>query len=137
MPKQINIWGMTYDIIVSPAAEDGNAGRSWLEKTVAGLGRPTLLVLRGTYVHGGSLALEVYSYDSSEGLEPFATLTVNIPGTEGLTDGTHAFLKDWSENEGWAPELARLIGGKPTDTVYPTGYVTACLWDFSGVDWEG
>ena len=104
----------------------------------------TLRVERGEY-RDGSLAVTVEEeyYDEVFGgdiCEPFGCLTVNLAPYSGtaalLQNGDHAFVKDWSENEGWADALASTIGAKPLGVFVPCGYVKARLWDFSGVDWD-
>ena len=90
-----------------------------------------MIVAERQYGNGG-LALEAISCaDIGDGyLEPedsFGILTVNL----GTASKLCQFVKNYSENEGWAEELARAIGGKDTGIREQTGFVTVPFYDFS------
>ena len=106
---------------------------------VTAFGRVRTLVAQTAEYGNGRLAItlgepidpnsEDYAF-YPEGIEPFGVLTVNLAAP---CPEKHAYIKTWSENEGWAEEAARALGGKPTRYAFPTGYVTAPLWDFSAL----
>lgn len=90
-----------------------------------------VIVLARTYRVDNSLALEVMNIEDGE-LEPFGVLTVNI-GNMVMQSDTNAFVKTYSENEGWAKDLAKKIGGVDTGLLASNGYVTFPLFDFSNL----
>lgn len=80
----------------------------------------------------GSLALEaVACEDIGDGyLEPadsFGMITVNLGAQSKLCQ----FVKNYSENEGWAEALAKAIGGKDTGIKEKSGHVEVPFYDFS------
>ena len=80
----------------------------------------------------GSLALEVISLENvGDGyLEPadsFGILTVNL----GVESKLAQFVKNYSENAGWAEPLAKAIGGIDTGIKEQTGFVEVPFYDFS------
>lgn len=93
-----------------------------------------VFVEKTEYRSNGALALCVNEWDEEyQILEPFGNLTVNLEGISEVMPLTHAFVKDYSENEGWALDLARQIGGRPTGDVADNGFVRVPLWDFSKI----
>ena len=107
---------------------------------VTAFGRVRTLVAQTAEYGNGRLAItlgepidpnsEDYAF-YPDGIEPFAVLTVNLVGAP--CPPKHAYVKNWSENEEWAEEAARALGGKPTGYACPTGFVSAPLWDFSAL----
>lgn len=73
-----------------------------------------VIVSQGTYRSNGTLALQVLELTTENGqpvLEPFGMLTSNIEADLPLHQGSgEAFVKTWSENEGWALQIADAIG---------------------------
>lgn len=71
------------------------------------------ILARETYAHNGTLAvqvLEISDWDGETVLEPWGMLTANLEEMPVHQSGTDAFVKTYSENEGWALELASQVG---------------------------
>ena len=86
------------------------------------------------YANPRTLAVQAMNLNEYGEAEPFAVLTVNMGGIpEGaLQDDSHAFLKNWSENSGWAEKLVKDNGlAVPTGDVAFSGYVAAPLYDWN------
>lgn len=82
-----------------------------------------------TYAHDSRVALQLMS-QADWGLEPYMTMSVNMPG-EPCPDN-EVWLKDYSENEGCVDHLIRwgVIEREPTAMVR-SGFVTVCRWRFT------
>ena len=88
-----------------------------------------VILAKGQYTKDGSLAIRAYSVDTMHGktfLEPFGTLTVNT-GLE--TVGNCQFVKTWSENEGWAGQIADRVG-EDTGIYAESDYAIVHLYRF-------
>ena len=83
------------------------------------------------YRDDNTLAICVYEMLPDEHFEPWGVLTVNM--SSSLANDTRAFVKSYSENEEWADDLARQIGGKKTNISKQAGFCTVSLWDFSNL----
>lgn len=71
------------------------------------------ILVQESYARGGTLAVRVLEVTDMGGetlLEPWGMLTVNLEALAHLQSGTDAFVKTYSENEGWAMELALQVG---------------------------
>ena len=89
-----------------------------------------VIVYPATYVHSGSLALQVLEVTHPEyGPVPFGTLTVYLRDEILPQDDSHAFVKNWSENDGWAMALAKKIG-KDSGLRGEAGYCLAPYFEF-------
>lgn len=75
----------------------------------------------------GIVELEV-CYLEGESLAPFGTLTSRV-GSGGLDKKGYGFVKNYSENQGWAEGLAKQIG-RPTGESTQAGYVRVPLYQF-------
>lgn len=73
--------------------------------------------------YNNTLAIEVYE----DNYEPFGTLTVNM--SNGLQASNRAFVKNYSENEQWAEELANQIGTR-LNIYANSGFVSVPLYEF-------
>lgn len=62
-----------------------------------------------------------------EYFEPFGTLTIAIPQAKLGPD--EIIVKNWSENEGWADQVARKLGYIKTTRYVRTGFVEAFIWE--------
>lgn len=81
-----------------------------------------------TYQNSGARALQAFS-ESDWGLEPFATLSVNMP--EAPQDTFCFWCKDWSENE-WVPAfLEEHKIATPTGRSQASGFVAAAEFRLS------
>ena len=89
-----------------------------------------VFVMKDQYRLGG-MALTVWEINADGEPEPFGTLTVYM---DQFIKDTCAFVKNYSENETWAEDLAVAIGGKPTGITCQSGYVSVPLYDFSTLD---
>jgi hypothetical protein len=89
----------------------GQAYKVWVEEETYATGQP---------------ALQVYTNDEEGYAEPFGRLTVAMPGV-ALAPG-EILLKTWSENEGWAEDLARKLGYEPIGRAVPAGFAAAEIW---------
>ena len=98
--------------------------------TVNAFGEKTqVFCTRGKYVNG-TLGIEVFEMNPDYDYpEPFGALTVNLD--HPAQSATRAFVKTYSENEGWAEELLKLIGAEPTGITVQSGFATLPLYDFS------
>lgn len=95
-----------------------------------GMTYPVIVVER-QYGNGG-LALEAIACEEvGDGyLEPadsFGIITVNL----GVASKLCQFVKNYSENDGWAETLARAIGGKKTEETGQCGNAAVPFYDFS------
>lgn len=88
----------------------------------------TLHLAFNTYQNNGARALQAFS-ESDWGLEPFATLSVNMP--EAPADAECFWCKDWSENE-WVPDfLTENEIATPTGRSCISGFVCASEYRLS------
>ena len=86
------------------------------------------------YANPRTLAVRAMNLNEYGEAEPFGVLTVNMAGISGgeLQDDSHAYLKNWSENSGWAEKLVRDNKlAVPTGDVAFSGYVAAPLYDWN------
>lgn len=72
------------------------------------------IILEESYASNGTLALQVMEI-AGEGpdrwIEPWGMLTVNVEDDCVIHQSDcEAFVKNYSENEGWAVEIAAMIG---------------------------
>ena len=72
----------------------------------------------------GARAIQIVS----EGDEPFATLTVNIPHASCMIEKDEVLVKTWSENEEIANELRDCGIFQDTGKRVSTGFVQAEIW---------
>lgn len=108
-------------------------GKTYKVFHLAAFGRTyKVIVTKEKYNYGG-LALQVWDIDNEwNEPEPFGVLTVNL--SHPWVEEDHAYVKNYSENEEWADKLAESIGGKQTEAVGHSGWVSVPLYDFSGLD---
>ena len=104
-------------------------GRTYKVYSVQSFGSKHEIILLPDEYPDGSLSLQAWEIDPDGSVEPYSDLTKNL--RSDLQDGKHAFVKTYSENEGWAKELLHLAGAVPTGISSRTGYVILPLYDFS------
>jgi hypothetical protein len=80
----------------------------------------------------GRLALQLYTHDG----EPFATVSVNLPGDQLYTDAD-MFVKDWSENEQVVQTLVKEGWLVRTGRSGRSGFVMVPVMNLAGplLDW--
>jgi hypothetical protein len=78
------------------------------------------------YSNNDALAVELVSADG----EPYATVSVNVPGSEQLPKDEF-FLKDWSENEPLAKALVDMGAIIPTGKRTSSGFIVAKSYKIS------
>ena len=96
-----------------------------------------VIIIPEKYLVGNILDLMVFSlYEDpvSQQIcpEAFGVLTVNLRNMH--PDKGFSYVKNYSENSGWAEDLAQKIGGRDTGKSAQTGFVTVPLYDFTKID---
>lgn len=108
MRKSIKLEGKTYRVF----------SINFFDETVNVIVKPC------RYRNNNSLALTVEEIcedgESDDYTEPFGTLSSNLPQITADVSDRYA-LKTYSENEGWAEQLAMQLG-KPTGRMFSSGY---------------
>ncbi len=102
--------------------------------TLHAFGREFRVIVVKRQYGNGSLALSVLACKPDKNntlipVEPFGILTVNL----GCKSKLCQFIKNYSENQEWAEELAKAIGGKDTGIKQKTGMVEVPFYDFSNL----
>lgn len=95
--------------------------------------RHRVIVTQERYSSNGTLALQVMEIirDGLDSyLEPWGMLTVNVEDDYVIHQSEReAFVKNYSENEGWAEEIASLIGTEQGVWAH-LGHAQAPLYEF-------
>ena len=95
--------------------------------------RHRVIITHETYASNGTLALrvlEIVSEGPDTYLEPWGMLTMNVEADGVMHQGEKdAFVKNYSENEGWAENLASLIGTEQGVWAH-VGHALAPLYEF-------
>jgi hypothetical protein len=104
-------------------------GKTFYQFDITAFGKKEKVICVPRQYQNETLAIEVLSYEKDyDDWGTYGILTTNLD--DYRQSDTRAFVKTYSENEGWATKLLNMIGAKKTRISATNGWVDFPLYEF-------